>query len=169
MFTEVITEKQIDIVEALAVDIWNEHYIPIIGKPQVNYMLEKFQSKEAMIEQIKNGYTYYLVEEEGRNIGYIGIELKKGELFLSKLYIMSSERGKGYGKKAVQFLEDLAREKKLNKISLTVNKNNVNSIAVYEKMGFTNLGSIVMDIGGGFVMDDYKMEKIFFENQDSAK
>jgi ribosomal protein S18 acetylase RimI-like enzyme len=159
MFTEVITEKQIDIVEALAVDIWNEHYIPIIGKPQVNYMLEKFQSKEAMIEQIKNGYTYYLVEEEGRNIGYIGIELKKGELFLSKLYIMSSERGKGYGKKAVQFLEDLAREKKLNKISLTVNKNNVNSIAVYEKMGFTNLGSIVMDIGGGFVMDDYKMEK----------
>ncbi|MGD1005815.1 MAG: GNAT family N-acetyltransferase [Ignavibacteriaceae bacterium] len=159
MFIEVLTESQADVVEALAVEIWNEHYTPIIGKQQVSYMLEKFQSKEAMKEQIKNGYTYYLVEEGGCNIGYIGIELKKDELFLSKLYIKSSERGKGYGKKAVQFLEDLARGKKLNKISLTVNKNNVKSIAVYEKIGFKNLGSIIMDIGGGFVMDDYKMEK----------
>jgi RimJ/RimL family protein N-acetyltransferase len=161
MFVEVLNESQQDILEALAVEIWNEHYIPILGKPQVDYMLNKFQSKEAMKKQIEKGYTYYLVEEEGRNIGYIGIELRSDELFLSKLYIKSSERGKGFGKKAVQFLEDLARSKKINKISLTVNKNNVKSIAVYEKIGFKNLGSIVIDIGNGFVMDDYKMEKSF--------
>jgi RimJ/RimL family protein N-acetyltransferase len=159
MFVEVFTESQLDIVDALAREIWNEHYTPIIGKQQVDYMIEKFQSKNAMTEQIKNGYTYYLVEDDGRHIGYIGIQLKKDELFLSKLYIKSSERGKGYGKKAVQFLEDLAKTEKINKISLTVNKGNVKSIAAYEKIGFENLGSIVMDIGGGFVMDDYKMEK----------
>jgi len=159
MFIKVLTEGQLNVVDALATEIWNEHYIPIIGKAQVEYMLEKFQSKQAMKEQIKNGYTYYLVEEEGRNIGYIGLQLKRDELFLSKLYLKSSERGKGYAKKAMQFLEDLAREKSLNKISLTVNKGNVNSIAAYEKMGFKNLGSIVIDIGNGFIMDDYKMEK----------
>ncbi|MGA7723137.1 MAG: GNAT family N-acetyltransferase [Ignavibacteriaceae bacterium] len=160
MFIEVLTEDQADIVETLAIEIWNEHYIPIIGKQQVDYMLAKFQSKEAMKEQIKKGYSYFLVEEEGRNIGYIGIELKIDELFLSKLYIKSSERGMGYGKKALKFLEELARGKNINKISLTVNKNNVKSIAAYERMGFKNLGSIVMDIGGGFIMDDYKMERI---------
>ena len=84
MFIEVLTEDQADIVETLAIEIWNEHYIPIIGKQQVDYMLAKFQSKEAMKEQIKKGYSYFLVEEEGRNIGYIGIELKIDELFLSK-------------------------------------------------------------------------------------
>jgi RimJ/RimL family protein N-acetyltransferase len=47
----------------------------------------------------------------------------------------------------------------LNKIALTVNKNNVNSIKAYEKMGFKNVGSVVQDIGSGYVMDDYKMEK----------
>jgi hypothetical protein len=26
-------------------------------------------------------------------------------------------------------------------------------------MGFRNVGSLVQDIGNGFVMDDYKMEK----------
>jgi diamine N-acetyltransferase len=159
MFIEVLTESQLEIVDALAYEIWHEHYEPILGKPQVDYMVEKFQSKAAMKEQIKKGYIYYLIEEESRNIGYIGIQPKEDELFLSKLYIKSTERSKGHGKKAVLFLEGLAREKKLNKISLTVNKGNVKSIAAYEKIGFKNLGSIVMDIGNGFVMDDYKMEK----------
>jgi RimJ/RimL family protein N-acetyltransferase len=159
MFNEVSSEIQLDEVEALVVEIWNEHYVPIIGKKQVDYMLEKFQSKPVMKEQISKGYIYFLVEDEGRKIGYIGLEPKEDELFLSKLYIKASERGKGYGKKAVQFLEGLAKGKKLNKISLTVNKNNVKSIAAYEKIGFKNMGAIVMDIGGGFVMDDYKMEK----------
>lgn len=160
MFIEVLTENQLDIVDTLATEIWNEYYIPIIGKPQVDYMLEKFQSKPVMKEQIKNGYTYFLVEEEGRNVGYIGIQLKKDELFLSKLYIKSCERGRGFARKALRFLEELAKEKGLNKISLTVYKRNVKSIAAYEKMGFKNLGSIVMEIGGGFIMDDFKMEKI---------
>ena len=160
MFIEVLTDGQLDLVDELAIEIWNEHYVPIIGKKQVDYMLEKFQSKKVMKEQIEKGYIYFLVEDEGRNIGYIGIEPSEDELFLSKLYLKSSERGKGFGKKAVKFLEELAGEKKLGKISLTVNKNNVKSIAAYEKIGFKNTGSIVMDIGGGFVMDDYKMEKI---------
>jgi len=42
---------------------------------------------------------------------------------------------------------------------LTVNKNNSHSIAWYSRMGFTNAGPILQDIGGGFVMDDFRMEK----------
>jgi diamine N-acetyltransferase len=42
---------------------------------------------------------------------------------------------------------------------LTVNKNNTGAISVYEKIGFRNVGSLVQDIGSGFVMDDYAMEK----------
>jgi ribosomal protein S18 acetylase RimI-like enzyme len=160
MFIKIETENQLDIVDALAREIWYEYYVPIIGKPQVDYMVEKFQSKPVMKEQIANGYAYFLVEEEGRNVGYMGIQLKEDELFLSKLYIKSCERGRGFARKALGFLEELAKEKGLNKISLTVYKRNIKSIAAYEKMGFKNLGSIVMDIGGGFIMDDFKMEKI---------
>jgi RimJ/RimL family protein N-acetyltransferase len=59
----------------------------------------------------------------------------------------------------VAFLEDLARDKGLSKISLTVNIHNSNSIKMYEKVGFHICGTAVQDIGNGFVMDDYKMEK----------
>jgi len=42
---------------------------------------------------------------------------------------------------------------------LTVNKDNADSIAFYRRVGFRIAGSSVMDIGGGFVMDDYRMVK----------
>lgn len=157
---KVSTESQIDTVAKLAFEIWNQHFVPIIGKAQVDYMVEKFQSKKAISEQIENGYSYYLLDAGNDYVGYAGVCPKEGELFLSKLYIRMSQRGKGFGGKAVEFLEELAREKGLSKIALTVNKNNTDTIEAYEKLGFTNLGGFVQDIGNGFVMDDYKMEKI---------
>lgn len=152
-------ESEIEVVVNLANEIWNEHFTPIIGKAQVDYMLEKFQSRKAISEQIENGFLYYLVRINKNSIGYIGIYPKQDELFLSKIYIRSSKRGKGYGRKAIQFLEKLAQEKGLRKITLTVNKNNTDTIKAYEEFGFKNLGSVVQDIGNGFIMDDYGMEK----------
>ena len=157
---KVSTETEVETVAGLAFEIWNQHFIPIIGKAQVDYMLEKFQSKKAISEQIEEGYSYYLLKAEGDYIGYTGICPREDELFLSKLYIRASQRDKGFGRKAIEFLEDLAREKGLSKITLTVNKNNTDSIKAYEEFGFTNLGIFVQDIGNGFVMDDYKMEKV---------
>ncbi|MDD5455221.1 MAG: GNAT family N-acetyltransferase [Candidatus Ratteibacteria bacterium] len=161
-FVEVSDPGLIKIVEKLARSIWRQHYVPIIGKDQVEYMLEKFQSKEAILNQIKKeGYHYYLLRDISNDnwIGYVGIVHKQNELFLSKLYIAVEERSKGYGKRAVEFIETLARHKGLDKISLTVNKNNKDSIGVYKNLGFVITDSLVTDIGNGFVMDDYRMEK----------
>ncbi|MBN2314955.1 MAG: GNAT family N-acetyltransferase [Sedimentisphaerales bacterium] len=156
---EVFAEAQIQKVEDLAYEIWNEHFTPIIGKAQVDYMLEKFQSVKAIAGQIEQGFQYYLLRTDEGFFGYTGIQQKDDELFLSKLYIKSSERGKGYGRKVVQFLEGMARDQGLEKITLTVNKNNQDTIKAYEKFGFVVMGPIVQDIGGGFVMDDYQMAK----------
>jgi ribosomal protein S18 acetylase RimI-like enzyme len=159
MFIAVTTEEHREIIASLAREIWTEHYTPIIGREQVHYMLDRFQSPNALAEQIKAGALYFLMKEDDEFTGYISVQPKGNELFLSKIYVRSSRRGKGHGRKAVRFAESLARERGLLKITLTVNKNNVNAIRAYEKMGFRNAGPIVQDIGGGFVMDDYIMEK----------
>ena len=156
---EASAENHMEIIESLAREIWTEHYIPIIGREQVEYMLDRFQSKQAISEQIKIGVLYFLMKEDNEFIGYIAVQPKGVELFLSKIYVKSSRRAKGYGKKAVQFAETFAQERGLRKIVLTVNKSNINSIKAYEKIGFRNIGSLVQDIGNNFVMDDYKMEK----------
>ena len=158
MFINVETTGHIEAVEALAKEIWTEHYTPIIGREQVEYMLARFQSELAISEQIADGYLYFLIEDMGQFIGYISVQPKDGELFLSKIYVRSSSRGMGHGRKAIDFAEELAREQGAGKIVLTVNKKNTLALKAYEAIGFRKIEAIVQDIGGGFVMDDYRME-----------
>jgi len=159
MFIKVVTSQQIEAVEALAKEIWTEHYTPIIGREQVDYMLARFQSARAVSEQLAEGYLYFLIEDAGRSIGYLSVLPKEGELFLSKIYVHSSQRGRGHGSRAVRFVDELAQENGLSRIVLTVNKNNTLAIKAYEAMGFRKIEALVQDIGSGFVMDDYRMEK----------
>ncbi|MDA7962830.1 MAG: GNAT family N-acetyltransferase [Gammaproteobacteria bacterium] len=160
MFTEVSTEADIDAVAVLANEIWREHYEPIIGLAQVEYMLEKFQSAAAIAAQIaEEGFCYYLIGADGDgDVGYLGFQREGAVMFLSKLYVKKSARGQGYGARAVEFLRGLAREQGMEKIRLTVNKGNALAIAAYERAGFTRTGELVIDIGGGYVMDDFVFE-----------
>lgn len=157
-FVEVNTQAQIDATAALAEIIWTDHYVQIVGKRQVEYMLDKFQSSQAISKQIANGWLYYLLTENGKEIGYIALIPNKtaSEMKLSKYYILKSYRGKGRGRECINFIINLCFQLGLKTLWLTVNKDN-QTVKIYEKLGFTNAGSIVADIGNGFVMDDYKM------------
>ncbi len=59
----------------------------------------------------------------------------------------------------LEFAEAICRERTIRTLWLTINKNNSHALSWYMRMGFKNVGSMVQDIGGGFVMDDYRMEK----------
>ena len=158
-YSQVITDVQIGTTAKLAKEIQTEHFTAIIGADQVNYMLDKFQSEKAIADQIQNkGYIYYLIKESKQAIGYCAIVQEEDVLFLSKLYIRKIMRGKGVARKIIDFIKTIALERNLGRITLTVNKNNIGPIAAYEKLGFVNTGPVVQDIGGGFIMDDYKME-----------
>ncbi len=160
--TKVQNNPQIETVARLAKIIWTEHFNEMIGPEAVAYMIETFQSKPAIIKQIKEqGYTYYLIQPGQKAIGYAGICLnkEKDELFVSKLYLLSSQRGKGYGKQVMQFLENMARKHQVSKISLTVYHKNTTAIQAYKKMGFRHTGSIKRDIGKNIIIHDYTMEK----------
>ncbi|MFI4913289.1 MAG: GNAT family N-acetyltransferase [Sedimentisphaeraceae bacterium JB056] len=158
-FIKVNNDPLVEETSKLAAGIWQEHYEPIIGKQQVEYMLQKFQSSKAISEQISKGWDYYLVCDQHNWVGYIALlaEPQKKSMHLSKYYIDSKYRGKGYGKKAMNFIIDKCMESKLNTLWLTVNRHNTDSIKIYEKLGFKNEGKIKCDIGEGFIMDDYKM------------
>jgi len=160
-FKRVLSEEEIAEVARLAREIWQEHYVPIIGRAQVDYMLEKFQSTGAISRQIAQQYEYYLVLDRAQSAGYVGLvpDPPGSELFLSKIYIRKELRGGGLGKEALEFVEELCRRRGIRTIRLTVNKNNARSISWYHKRGFVNAGPTVQDIGEGFVMDDFIMEK----------
>ncbi|MBU2913185.1 GNAT family N-acetyltransferase [Reichenbachiella agariperforans] len=146
-----------DVVD-LAAEIWNEYFPAIIGQSQVDYMLGKFSSLEAMLAQQSEGYQYYLIQDSEELLGYFTFKTDRTKLFLSKLYIYADHRGKGLAREVLAFLKEQAREGSVSIIRLTVNKDNIASISAYEKLGFVIIEEVVVDIGGGYVMDDYVME-----------
>lgn len=158
-FQLVETSEQINELCILAEKIWHEYFTAIIGREQVIYMVDKFQSPSAITSQLKDGYNYYMIKGNGKLIGYTGIHKEENALFLSKLYLHKDSRGKGYARQVINFLVDICRENSLKKIWLTVNRHNLSTIGAYEKMGFVKVREQVADIGNGFVMDDYIMEK----------
>ncbi|MDR0485294.1 MAG: GNAT family N-acetyltransferase, partial [Elusimicrobiota bacterium] len=109
---------------------------------------------------IKNeNYKFFLMQGD-KDIfeGFFSFVPKDGGIFLSKIYIRENCRGKGYARKSISFIKDAALKAKLKHITLTVNKNNKDSIAAYKKMGFKIESSATADIGNNFVMDDYIMK-----------
>ncbi len=154
----VSSKKDIEIVESLAKEIWKQHYLPIIGKAQVDYMLNKHQSTAAISQSIKDGYIYYIAYYKDKPCGYSAIVQDEG-IFLSKFYVKNALRGKGLGKAMLNTIYEFAAEHNLNRIWLTCNKHNSKSLNIYKKLGFIIINEIVTDIGNGFVMDDYIHEK----------
>lgn len=153
------TKEQFGQIAKLADTIWREYYTPIIGIEQVEYMIENFQSSDIMYTQYANGFEYFMIYYNNHFVGYIAIQKQKKKLFVSKFYISKQYRGKKIGKAAMAFVEEKAIKMDCKAIKLYVNKNNANSIVAYEALGFENIKSAVTDIGNGFIMDDYKMEK----------
>ena len=178
MIKEYKEKPELEELVVLINEIWREYYTPLIGAAQVEYMLEKFQSVDAITRQIaQENYRYYGIFCDDEPAGYYAARpsgddhagtrpsqsLDAGgtpalRVFLSKLYVAEKFRGRGLGKRMLQHLIDAAHNDGAKTIWLTVNKHN-RSIDIYRNLGFVITEEIVTDIGNGFVMDDYVMEK----------
>ena len=160
-FEKVRDQISIDIVVTLANEIWNQHFVPIIGQDQVDYMLDKFQSFNAIAKQLNDGYEYYIISNDRKVVGYLGLlsEDNLNRMMISKIYIKSEVRRLGVGDSALKFSKELSKERKINTIWLTVNKHNKDTIEWYLRKGFVVIEEFKKDIGSGFFMDDFIMEK----------
>jgi ribosomal protein S18 acetylase RimI-like enzyme len=122
-------------------------------------MLAKYQSPEQIYAAIKeNDFVYFTAHCPERQImtGYSAVQPREKHLFLSKIYVRRDYRSKGIAR---SFLNEI-QKCRFDRIRLTVNINNHGAIAMYKKVGFEIIDEVKVDIGGGFFMDDYVMEKI---------
>lgn len=162
LFLPICSDQGIKRLASIADEIWHEYWPAIIGDQQTDYMVDQFQSVKALTNDIKrNHYLYWFLEDGGKIVGYMGArpEVNKGKLFISKIYLFEAARGKGYASKSIAFFESFCKVNGLTSMYLTVSKENSLAIRAYEGKGFRSIDSVETDIGSGFVMDDYVMEK----------
>ena len=156
------TERDLPTVAELARVIWRKHYPGIITPGQIEYMLERGYSREALRRFItEEGAGLELARVGERWAGFAAYHRSDhpDELKLAKLYVHQDFHGQGVGRRLIEATEAAAAAQHRATIVLNVNKNNERAIRTYQRNGFAVREAVVIDIGSGFVMDDYIMEK----------
>lgn len=176
-FQPIRTTEEREELARMAGEIWREYWPALIGEAQTEYMVANFQSLEAIERDLaEHGYEYWFVraaddltaaelaagaEPAWRTVGYTGghVEPETERFFISKIYLLAAERGKHFASRVIEFYGRLCAERGLHAMYLTVNKHNELGIRAYKAKGFEVIDAVETDIGEGFVMDDYIMEK----------
>lgn len=153
------TKEEVEELYHVIQRIWPEVFTPIIGAEQVAYMLRTYQSPENIFSEISNGANYFLLKAEGEPIGYTAYEVQEEVIYLSKIYLQDSVRGKGYSSEVFDWYEEVARKNHKKRLRLRVNQENKRAIEVYIHRQFVNKGVLISPIGEGFEMTDYVFEK----------
>ncbi|MBR4461940.1 MAG: GNAT family N-acetyltransferase [Erysipelotrichaceae bacterium] len=153
-----IDKYKADFLSDFASEIFIDYYNDLIGHEQSVYMADLFLSPEAIEELIDKGAVFRMLMEEERPAGFTEYVKEIDRVFLSKLYVSKTERGKGLGRILFEDCRRYALENGIHKIYLTVNKYNTPSYEIYLHLGFKVIDAVVNDIGHGYVMDDYIME-----------
>lgn len=156
------TQNDIKQIQKIVAITWPITYGEILSKEQLDYMLDLFYSYEALLEQYtKREQLFYMVYEGEANIGFVGIEHHYKEnptTKIHKIYLLPETQGKGIGKKVIEQVEELAVENNSGAISLNVNRFNA-ALGFYKKIGFEVIGEADIEIGNGYLMEDFVMEK----------
>lgn len=155
-------KAQLQIIQELAYSIWPIAYSKILSKEQLCYMMEKFYSLEALIEQMdKRKQVFLLIQEEDEFVGFASYEIniEKRKTKIHKLYVLPKTQGKGFGVELMNEIEKRAIKANDKIVFLNVNRFN-KAQHFYTKLGFEIAFEEDIEIGNGYLMEDFVMEKI---------
>jgi GNAT superfamily N-acetyltransferase len=155
-------EADLPAISELAGVVWRACYPGIITHAQIDYMLARMYSLDMLRDEIRSqGIRYDRLLVDGKPAGFAsyGPTSELAVMKLHKLYLLPELHGRGLGSRLLQHVEREVRAGAGRRLILSVNKRNTKAIASYQRNGFVIAGSVVTDIGGGFVMDDYIMAK----------
>lgn len=92
----------------------------------------------------------WLIVKADEPVGYViltvsfSFEFRGLDAFIDELYVAEAHRGQGIGQRAMAFVEDAARELRINAIHLEVSKNNAGALELYRRAGYVDHGRYLM-------------------------
>lgn len=153
------TVEDIPLIRELCFKVWPQTYASIVSQDQIDYMLGKMYSPSSLQQQMGTGSQFILVYDENEPVGFASYFEKVPSVFkLDKIYVLLSQQGKGTGKFVIGYIINEIKQRGATSLQLQVNRHN-KAKDFYEKMGFVVIDEKDFDIGQGFFMNDFVMEK----------
>lgn len=155
----------IPVIQKLSDVAWPHTFRELLSPEQITYMMNMMYSTPSLQKQIgEQNHHYLLAKDDNGYLGYLSYEMNYNDSRLTKvhkIYILPDAQGKGVGRFFIENISEIARDNGAKGLSLNVNKYNDKAINFYRRMGFDIHHSEENDIGDGFIMDDYVMNKEF--------
>lgn len=151
-------------IQRIADKTWEITYRPIISKSQIDYMLDMMYSTSSLKQQmLLLKHQFVLIKEKSSNEfqGFVSFEhdyKKTNSTKLHKLYVLPNCQGKGLGKQLINIVCERSKEYGNQSVLLNMNRDN-KAIDFYKSMGFNIIAEEDIDIGNGYLMEDFVFEK----------
>lgn len=152
--------EELETVHKLAHAIWPSAFKGILSPQQIEYMLEMMYSETALKKQLASGHLFYILTQEEAPVGYLSLEhtTETKRTKIHKIYLLPEQQGTGAGKQLIMFAESEAKKMQSKILYLNVNRYN-QAIGFYEHFGLEKTSQENIDIGNGYLMEDWVMEK----------
>ena len=156
--------KDIETIIEIAHQTWPSTYSDILSTDQINFMVDLMYNGKTLLSQMNNEIHFFLIVDDELPFGFtsyeiMGKECDKPYAKVHKLYVLPSHQGKKGGKLLLDHISKEMVSKNVFSMQLNVNKFN-KSVAFYQHYGFYIAKEMILDIGQGYVMDDFVMEKV---------
>ena len=160
-FEELTTPESLQVIRNIAADVWPRTFAEILSPEQISYMMDMMYAPEVMERELKDGGHFETVKINNVPSGYFSWSKydQSDTAKLHKVYLKHEFHGQGIGSAMLKQAEQKIKAAGFRKVRLNVNKNNSKAIRAYERNNFVNIESVKIDIGNGFFMDDFVMEK----------
>ncbi len=154
------TKKDVVIIHELAHKIWPSAYGKILSAIQLKYMLQLIYSETSLQKQFEQGHHFLIVEEGKEPVAFADYNHLKNDVYkLQKIYVLPNQQGKSIGTLLINEVIKRAKQNGATVLLLNVNRHN-KAKQFYEHLGFKIIGEEDIDIGEGYFMNDYVMEKL---------
>lgn len=98
-------------------------------------------SEQMFISEISGKFShYYVIEEDSRAVGYMGMWSLSGEGHITNVAVGKNYRRRGFARALISYFIEIAKKENLEFMTLEVRASNTPAITLYESFGFTQVG-----------------------------
>lgn len=154
------TPEDVYLIIALQARIWVPASSAYLSREQMDYMFGALFTPEALKKDMQSGQCYLILSENDIPMGFAShcpSDTDQNTYHLKKVFILPEGQGKGFGTRLIRHIEEIARNRKSEFLTLFVNRRNP-AQELYKKLGFDVIEEVDKPFGPYF-MNDYKMRK----------
>ena len=146
-----LTEQEFSLLRDFMSPLWHETYGGFLPAAQIDFLLDKYFSKDGLQFYRGAGYEYRnIIDDNGKRAGVVVYVDRENDTYMDKLYLLPFARGKGIPAFVFDYLCSFGKD-----VRLSANQKNQRAIKCYTKNGFEIEQKIDIPLGHGMVNCDY--------------